>query len=224
MDTSNGSTLTVLLAGCSDVAGVGLRALLSADPRSTIVGETRGEVVRQAQRHRPDVIVLDPAAGGRLNVALVAELIAHAPQSRISIYTNYFEPRAFLDVMKAGGRAYMLKADADSTFVVDALMQVARYGATVIDPAVRTRFAAEAGDRLRLWLTPEPHEQCRLSAREHEVLALLAEGCSDQAIAAQLGISTSTVRSYVDRLCTKLEAATREQLMVLAVRHGLLDG
>lgn len=184
MDTSNGSTLTVLLAGCSDVAGMGLRALLSSDPRFTIVGEMPGDVARQAQRLRPDVIVLDLADSSRPNVALITDLAERTPQSHICVYTSAFEPHAFLDAMIAGAWAYLLKADIDGRLVADTLALVGWYRATVIDPAVRARFEAEAGHRLRLWLTPEPHKQCRLSVREHEVVRLLAQGYSDKPIAA----------------------------------------
>jgi DNA-binding NarL/FixJ family response regulator len=125
-------------------------------------------------------------------------------------------------MMVAGARSCVLKADVDGAFVADTLAMVGRYGATVVDPAVSTRFRAEAGYRLRLM--PDAPEEQRLSERERAVLRLLADGCTDQAAAARLGISDSTVRSYIGRACAKLGATTREQLMVLATRQGLLDG
>jgi DNA-binding NarL/FixJ family response regulator len=116
----------------------------------------------------------------------------------------------------------VLKDDADGGFVVDTLALVGRYGATVIDPAATAQFGAQTARRLRLM--PDAPADQRLSEREHAVLRLLADGCTDQAIAARLDISDSTVRSYVGRICAKLGATTREQVMVLATRQGLLDG
>jgi DNA-binding NarL/FixJ family response regulator len=216
--------ITVLLSSGTDVAGVGLRALLGADPRITLVGELRGDVLHQAQRYRPDVIVLDPADGDRLNVALVAALAERVPQSRICIDTNCLEPRTVLDVLQAGARAYLLKAGADGAFVVETIAHLGRFGATGIDPTVWARLDADRSHRLRLRLIPQGSVQQPLSAREQAVLMLLAQGQSDKGIAARLGIKNTTVRRYVERARTKLGAATREQLMVRAVQQGLLEG
>lgn len=193
--------ITVLLSSGTDVAGVGLRTLLGADPRVTLVGEPRGDVVHQAQRHRPAVIVLDPLDGGGLNAALVAALAERVPQSRVCVYTSYLAPGAVMGMMQAGARAYLLKANADSAFLVDTVWYVGRHGATVLDPLVRARLDADQSHQVRLMpQAPVP----QLSTRERAVLRLLADGYTDQVIAARLGIKDTTVRNYVSRAMAKL--------------------
>ncbi len=223
MTTPTARPLTVVVADGNDVSRAGLKARLADDPRFAVVGETADGVMPLAARLRPDVVVLDPDIGGCLSLPSITALVATALTTRLCIRTAVFEPCSFLQALKAGAHAYVLKSQASSAFLMDALVLVGRFGATLIDPAIGQHFREHhLLDKLRLAL-PGPSTP-QLTHRQLEVLALVAEGNSAQEIAAQLGVGLPTVATHVSRLANKLGATNRAHLVTVAFRQGLLDG
>ena len=167
------SPITVVLADPDDVTRTGMRAVLAADGRFAVIGETAGNVRPLAERLRPDLIVVDPDAAGRGDLHQIADLAAAVPDGRIRIRTNAFEARSLLEAIGAGAQALLLKANANAAFLYDALALIGRFGAAVTGPLVLQQLRAHLAGRL-IVVAPEPGER-RLSAREREVLALLME-------------------------------------------------
>ena len=220
MSVSSPSSVSVLLADPNDVARAGLKAWLTEDPRFAIAGDTSGDAVAAAGCLRPDVIVVDPLTRQGFDVRMITDLAAIAPDSRICVYTNGYEPRSFLDAMLAGAQAYLLKHNTSGELLREALVLAGRFAAVVVDPLIAEHFRTRASGELILNAV-EPETET-LTARERQVLALLVEGAVDKDIAAQLGISLSTVQYHVRSIGTKLGARTRLQLGVVVAQQRLI--
>lgn len=173
MSVSSPSSVSVLLADPNDVARAGLKAWLTEDPRFAIAGDTAGDAVAAAGRLRPDVIVVDPLTRQGFDVRMITDLAAIAPDSRICVYTNGFEPRSFLDAMLAGAQAYLLKHNTSGELLREALVLAGRFAAVVVDPLIAEHFRTRASGELTLNAV-EPEGET-LTPRERQVLALLVE-------------------------------------------------
>lgn len=214
--------ISVVLGDPGDLARAGLRALLADDPRFTIVGEAATDVVGLARRHRPDLIVLDPKAAGGVGPGLIGELHAASPESRLIIFADVVEPRAFLDLMLAGVRGYFLTGGMDADFAREALAFTGRFAVTVIDDVIAEPLRPPGPGTLVLLVRQPPADS--LSPRESEVLHLLDQGYTDKEIADQLGIALSTVESHAAHLMAKFDVRQRTALGAAAVRRGFLPG
>jgi DNA-binding NarL/FixJ family response regulator len=202
----------VLLVDDHPVVRAGLRTLLDASGRIEVVGEagTGEDGVRLARDLRPDVVLMDLRLGGGLDgVGATAALGRLDPAPRVLILTTYDTDADILRAVEAGAAGYLLK-DADTDDLVAAVRAAAR-GETVLAPRVARRLV----DRLH---SPRPE----LSARELEVLSLVAEGLPNRAIARRLFISEATVKSHLVHAFTKLGADSRIGAVNEARRRGLL--
>ena len=158
------------------------------------------------QRRRHDVALIDVHLGDESAVEMVVELLARRPESGVVLYTGYTGPHAGLEeAVAAGARGFVLKS-SPAQRLIDALITVAG-GGTYIDPHLAGVLSGHA-DVLRLRV---------LSPREREILGLLADGLTGQAIAEQLFLSPETVRTHVRNATTKLGASTRVQAVAIMV-------
>jgi DNA-binding NarL/FixJ family response regulator len=164
----------------------------------------------RAEETRPDIALVDYRMPWIEGAQLVARLKQVAPESRIAVYTAGDDERLVVDALRAGAEAIILK-DAPLPELVRALGAILG-GDRYVDPAL----ARNAIDSSRRSLTS-------LSAREHDVLRLLADGLTQEEIGAQLSIGAETVRTHVRRACERLGAKTRTQAVATALRKGLLD-
>ncbi|WP_030606960.1 response regulator [Streptomyces sclerotialus] len=194
----------VLLADDHPLVLEGLADRLAVTPDLTVVAGVRTgeEAVRLAQELRPDVAVLDiemPAPDGIETTRL---LRATAPATAVLILTFHDTVQQLETAVQAGALGYLSK-HAEPAAILEAVRAVAR-GAMYLDPrlaeAVRARFRTE-------YRPPRPFP--RLTEREHQVLALLGENCSNEAIALRLGISVKTARNHVSAVLGKLPARDR---------------
>ena len=158
------------------------------------------------QRRRHDVALIDVHLGDESAVEMVVELLARRPESGVVLYTGYTGPHAGLEeAVAAGARGFVLKS-SPAQRLIDALITVAD-GGTYIDPHLAGVLSGHAdASRLRV-----------LSPREREILGLLADGLTGQAIAEQLFLSPETVRTHVRNATTKLGASTRVQAVAIMV-------
>lgn len=209
-------TLTVLLADDHPMFREGVRFTLAREPDLEVVGEaaTGTEVLRLAGELDPDVVVMDlamPEMGGLVATRRLAERGARA---RVLVLTMSEDDESVFAALRAGAGGYLVKG-ADPDQVVSAVRAVAR-GHAVFGPHLAARmltfFTAP---------TPEPGLPDGLSAREREVLTLLAQGLSNAEIGRALFISPITVRNHVSNIFAKLQVTNRRQAM-LRVR-GLDD-
>ena len=155
----------------------------------------------------PDVIILDPWRSG----ADVSETVARLREdveAPIVIFTSDGGARLLSEALKAGVKGYVRK-DSPSEDLVRAI-EAARSGEFYVDPGLSSTIVLDEGDRT-------------LSARQREILQMLADGMQTDAVAERLGLSTETVRTHTKRILAKLEASTRTQAVAIGIRHGLIE-
>jgi DNA-binding NarL/FixJ family response regulator len=171
-------------------------------------------VVANSPAGLPDVVLMDLLMPGMDGIACTEELIRRWPALRVIAVTSFLEEEKVRAALDAGAAGYLLK-DAEADDVADAIRTVAA-GDVVLPPAVaRTLVAAS-----RRPSAPEPS----LTAREREVIALVAAGHTNQQIATRLGVSERTARTHVSNILTKLGLSSRTQAALWAERHGLTTG
>lgn len=195
--------IRVLIADDHPVFLAGLESLLDATPDVEVVSRctTGHEVVSAVVTTRPDVVVLDLNMPGPGGVATIRELAARAPSARVLVLTMYDDDALVFDAIRAGALGYVLKG-APPDEVVLGVEAVARGEAV---------FGAELAGRMAAWFgrTSPPDPFAQLTPRQREVLALLARGLRNHAIADRLGVSLKTVRNLVSEILTKLQVPDR---------------
>lgn len=196
----------------------GLRAILDADERTEVVGVAadRDAAIRYAARSRPDVVVLDATLDA---LPAVAQASAGA---RVLLVTPTDGDEDVLRALRAGAAGAVSRA-ADPMRVIEGVRTVAAGGAFVAPHiALKLLEVAAGGEQHR----PDPVMRRRfalLSEREHDVVRLLARGCSNAEIAGELYLSEGTVKTYVTRTLNKLRLRSRVQVVVAAYDAGLVE-
>ena len=201
----------VLLVDDHPVVRAGLRALLSANGID-VVGEAAdgADGVRRAEQVHPDVVLMDLRLGDGMDGVEATRQIRERPHPpTVLILTTYDTDADILRAVEAGATGYLLK-DAPVAQLVDAVDRAAR-GETVLAPEVAQRLVTS----LR---SPRP----QLSARELEVLRLVADGDSNRAVAKRLFVSEATVKSHLVHVFTKLGVDSRTAAVAAARDVGLL--
>lgn len=218
MWTNSMERIRVLLVDDHAVLRAGLRALLGVEPDMEVVGEAdNGEdAISKAEELQPDVVVLDIAMPRMNGLEVIRKLRSLGVPSKVVVLTMHDEEQYLLQVLRAGGAGYVLKAAAD-TALMEAIRTVHR-GEAYLYPAATARLLEDYRDRR----DDGGDGFDSLSEREREVLALTAAGYTNQEIADQLIISAKTVDTYRSRIMEKLHLHHRSELVKLALRHGLL--
>lgn len=211
-----GAAIRLLIADDHPVIRRGIRAMLETIPDIVVVAEAAdGETaVAQAEQHRPDVILMDLVMPGIDGIEAIRRIKARRPDARILVLTTFAGEDKIFPAIKAGALGYHLK-DSGPEQLVEAIRQVHR-GESSLHPLVARKVLQEIASASERPPTPEP-----LTAREMEVLRLVAEGLDNHQIAAQLVISDATVRTHVSNILGKLHLATRTQAALYALREGL---
>jgi DNA-binding NarL/FixJ family response regulator len=203
------TTVRCLIVDDHPVVRQGVRALLEKELPSVEVMDapTPEDALEHATPDPPDVIVLDPR---RLS-ADVQETIGQLSKrlrAPIVVFTSDGGPRMLADALKAGVKGYVRK-DSPPEDLVRAI-QAARNGEFYVDPALSSSLLLEEGERT-------------LTARQREILQMLADGMHTDAVAQKLGLSTETVRTHTKRILAKLEAGTRTQAVAIGIRNGMIE-
>ena len=208
--------IRLLIADDHPVVRAGLAGLLSDEPGFEVVAEASDgdEAVRLADATRPDVVLMDlrmPHVDGVAATARIAGGEAGDPPPRVLILTTYESDDQILAAIEAGATGYLLKA-APQAEIVAGIRSVAA-GQSALSPQVAVRLV----ERMR---RPEP--ETVLTARELDVLRLVATGHSNKQIAVVLGIGESTVKTHLLKVFEKLGVADRTRAVTLAMERGLL--
>ncbi|MGB3374872.1 MAG: response regulator transcription factor [Microbacterium sp.] len=183
------------------------------------VAENGREAVELAARLRPDLMVMDVRMPQLDGIAATAEIIASSAEPpRVLVVTTFNLDSSVYDALKAGASGFLLK-DARPEVLLEALRTVAR-GDALIDPAATRALIGRFGDRIRPAFTDDRPLRT-LTPREHEALALLAEGLSNAEIAEAMTVGTETAKTYVSRVLLKLGLRDRVQAVVFAHRTGI---
>lgn len=200
-----------------------LRTLLSLQDGFEIIAEAEnGErAVALAKVHKPDVILMDlrmPVMGG---VEATQRILAANPAARVVVLTTFEEDEEIFDALRAGALGFLLKA-CSAEKLCEALRAAAK-GTSVLEPSVAARMMAEL-NRLtaREGKRPTPTLADPLSDRELAVLKLLADGCSNKEIGANLSITEGTVKNHMTNVLGKLGALDRTQAALRAREIGLI--
>jgi DNA-binding NarL/FixJ family response regulator len=212
------SALTVLVADDSDAFRSGIAALLTSVDEATLVGEaTDGDgAVGAALDLQPDVVLMDLKMPGRNGIEATRAIVSAAPHIAVLVLTMHEDDDSVFAAVQAGARGYLVKG-ARQAELLRALRTVADGGA-VFGPAIANRmvdFFAAAAQASAAAPFPE------LTAREREILDLVARGRANAQIAEQLGLSTKTVRNNVSNIFTKIQVVDRAQAIVKARAAGI---
>ncbi|OLF14750.1 LuxR C-terminal-related transcriptional regulator [Actinophytocola xanthii] len=207
--------LSVLLCDDQPILRYGLRTVLAAEPDIEVVGEIDdgAAVVRETVARQPDVLVLDPQVAG---FAGIEELREAAPGVAVLVFTGQDLDATLCAAVHAGARGYLLK-NADDTEIVRAVRSVAA-GSTVFGSRIHTRLG-------RLLTRPAGSGSAttftHLTARERQVLDLVAAGASNSAISQQLHLAGKTISNHISTIFAKLRVSSRAEAIVLAREAGL---
>jgi DNA-binding NarL/FixJ family response regulator len=215
-------TIRVLIADDQELVRTGLRMVLKPEPDIELVGEAADgrETVAQALRLRPDVVLMDVRMPGLNGLEATREIaLALRNPPRVLVLTTFDLDEYVYEALRAGASGFLLK-DAPADQLVGAIRVVAEGGA-LIAPSVTRRLIEEFARRPVAGAQDAPWRD-ELTAREIEVLRLLARGRSNQEIAAELIVGDATVKTHVAHLLRKLGARDRTQAVVLAYEAGLV--
>jgi DNA-binding NarL/FixJ family response regulator len=211
------SRLRVVIADDQPLMRAGFKAVLEATGSIEVVAEagTGEEAVRAASDHAPDVVLMDIRMPGMDGIEATRRL----PRQRVLILTTFGLDDYIIDALRAGASGFLLK-DAPTHEVVAAVRAVAA-GDAVLAPAITRQLLNQVGRRLPTAVTRTPAD-AELTAREREVLSMLAAGMSNSEISEALVLSEATVKTHVSNLLGKLGLRDRVQAVIYAYETGLI--
>jgi two-component system, NarL family, invasion response regulator UvrY len=216
MNVAATTRISVLLVDDHAVVREGYRRLLERDENLIVVGEasSMGEALQLDGELRPDVIVLDIALPGVSGIEILRRVVARRPEARVLMFSMYQDGIYATHAMNAGAYGYLSKASAPD-LLVSAVRAVAD-GRRYISPDVEHAMTTQSSSAQQL-----AHA---LSARELEVLRLLAQGYGIDEIAVRLGLSPKTAANHQSSIKQKLGAGSALQLILIAQQFGLIAG
>lgn len=211
--------IKIVLADDHLVVRQGLRALLSAESDFSVVGEAGDglEVLRVAERLKPDVLVLDLMMPGLTGLEVSRQVGKLSPQTRVVVLSMHANEAYVLETLRNGAYAYVLK-DSGAEDLVTAVRQAAA-GHRFLSPPLSER-AIEAYQFRAGASSADPYET--LTDRERQVFQLAAEGHTSTEIAARLGISPRTAETHRTNLMRKLNLRGHSELIRYALRRGIV--
>jgi two-component system response regulator NreC len=219
----NAYKIRVLIVDDHAIVRAGLRLLISGQEDMTVVGEAGStqDGIDAAERLSPDVALIDLSLPGEGGIEAIRHLRRTRPRVRAVALTMHDDPVYLRSVLSAGGCGYVVKRAADSELL--AAIRAVREGRSFVSPMLAEAEAQETAATLQVaGLVDTEEALARLSARERQVLVLLAHGHTHAEIAEQLGISVKTVETHRARLGEKLGLKSRADLVRFALDAGLL--
>ena len=205
--------MRILLVDDHEMVRLGLKSYLDLQADVDVVAESAdGRAgVEKALELRPDVIVMDIVMPEMNGIEATLAILKEWPEAQILILTSYFDNEKIYPVLDAGAKGYMLKTSSAGE-ILQAIRKVAK-GEIAIETEVSKKVQYHRNHI-------ELHED--LTARERDILGLLAKGYENQRIADELFISLKTVKTHVSNILSKLEVGDRTQAVVYAFQHHLV--
>ncbi|MFE0104761.1 response regulator [Streptomyces sp. NPDC059009] len=212
---SNPEVITLLIVDDHPVVRDGLRGMFESSPDFSVLGEASDGVAAlgQVAALDPDVVLMDLRMPGGNGVDAIAELTRRGARARVLVLTTYDTDSDTLPAIEAGATGYLLKdAPREELFTA---VRAAAQGRTVLSPAVASRLVSAVR-------TPAAAPDASLSAREREVLVLVAKGTANREIARELFISEATVKTHLTHIYGKLGVKDRAAAVAVAYDRGIL--
>lgn len=205
--------MKILLVDDHEMVRLGLKSYLDLQADVEVVAESSNgrEGVEQALELRPDVIIMDIVMPEMNGIEATMAILETWPEAKILILTSYLDNEKIYPVLDAGAKGYMLKTSSADE-ILHAVRKVAR-GEVAIETEVSKKVQYHRNHI-------ELHDD--LTARERDILGLLAKGYENQRIADELFISLKTVKTHVSNILSKLEVSDRTQAVVYAFQHHLV--
>jgi len=206
--------IRVLIADDHGVVRQGLRMYLGSDPELEIIGEARdgAEAINLSRELHPDVVLMDLLMPGMDGIAATAAIRRQMPETEVVALTSVLEDASVVEAVRAGAIGYLLK-DTDAHELRRAIKAAA---------AGQVQLAPQAAARLMHEVRAPEKSYAALTERETDVMKLLAQGKSNKEIAQALNIGEQTVKTHVSRILDKLGLSSRTQVVLYAIRIGLV--
>ena len=213
--------LRVLLVDDHEVVRSGVKALLQATDDIVVTAEAGSvrEAIDEADRTRPDVVVMDVRLADGSGIEATREIRAKHPKTAVVMLTSFADDEALFASIMAGAAGYVLK-QVKGGELVRAIRTVGK-GESLLDPAVTSAVL----ERLRKGKHLLKDEKlARLSPQEERILSLVADGKTNKEIGEELNLAEKTVKNYVSSILSKLEVARRAEAAAYLARHTTMPG
>lgn len=207
------NSIRLLLVDDHTVVRQGLRMVLSLEPDLEVVGEAADgrEALKRVSELQPDVVLMDLLMPVMNGVEAIRAIKQESPEVEVVALTSVLEDKQVIQAVEAGATGYLLKDTGPD--VLCAAIRAAYRGEVHLDPKARRRLVREVR-------TPEMRES--LTARETEILRLVARGLANKQVAQELDVSEVTVKTHVSSILSKLGLQSRTQAALFALKEGLV--
>ena len=214
-------TLRILVVDDHAVVRRGIRSLLESQEGWEVCGEatTGREAVEQSRSLRPDVVVMDLSLPELNGLDATRQILKDAPDTEVLVLTMHQSEQLAHDVLQAGARGYVLKADADENLIaaVDSLRQHKPFLTSIVTEFVLDGYVRQGDD------AQNDLGRDAVTAREREIVQLVAEGRSNKEAAATLGISVKTIEAHRANIMRKLHLRSVSDLVRYAIRNKIVE-
>lgn len=209
--------IKVLIVDDHEMVRLGISSYLGVQSDMEVVGEAENgqEAVEKALALRPDAILMDVVMPEMDGIAATKEILRQWPEAKIIILTSFIDDEKVYPAIEAGAASYILKTSTAAE-IAKAIRATAN-GESVLEPEVTTKMM----NRMSQKNQPQLYED--LTAREREVLMLIAKGKSNKEIADELFITLKTVKTHVSNILAKLQVEDRTQAAIYAFQHHLTE-
>jgi DNA-binding NarL/FixJ family response regulator len=213
--------LRILIVDDHAVVRRGIRALLESHDGWEVCGEatTGREAVEQSRRLRPDIVVMDLSLPELNGLDATRQILKDAPDTEVLVLTMHHSEELARDVLRAGARGYVLKADADESLIaaVDNLRQHKPFLTSAVTDFVLDDYLRRAD------VAQDDVGAVAVTAREREIIQLVAEGQSNKEAASTLGVSVKTVEAHRANIMRKLHLRSASELVRYAIRNKIVE-
>jgi DNA-binding NarL/FixJ family response regulator len=209
MNTETGK-IRILAADDHALLREGIASLVAIEPDMELVAQasTGREAIEQFRRHRPDITLMDLQMPDIAGIEAILAIRGEFPHARIVVLTTYAGDVQVVRALKAGARGYLLKGNVHTDLLVT--IRAVHAGQKRVPPEVAAELAIHTADD-------------QLTARELDILKLIARGNANKEIAAQLSIREDTVKSHVGNILDKLGANDRTHAVIIGLKRGIIE-